>query len=120
LKNLEKFKDINSAKLNARKDNLLDMPMLKDDTEVKGSYEEVGIFDEISKRQRKFKLLGHTDSVFSVSIAPDKRYIISGSFDESVRLWSTHTKCTLVLYKGHFAPVLSVKFSPFSYIYQLI
>jgi WD40 repeat protein len=79
-----------------------------------GAYDEGVIFDEIKKRQRKFKLLGHTDSVFSVSISPDKRYIISGSYDETVRLWSLHTKSTLVVFKGHFAPVLSVKFSPFS------
>ena len=72
------------------------------------------IFDEIKKRQRKYKLCGHTDSIFSVSISPDKRYIISGSYDESIRLWSIHTRNTLVIFKGHFAPVLSVKFSPFS------
>jgi WD40 repeat protein len=116
---LEEFKEVNSNKLNARKDNLLDISMAKGDgdKEQKNKQANVSegvIFEEIQKRQRKFKLHGHTDSIFSVSISPDKRYIISGSFDESVRLWSIHTKNTLVIFKGHFAPVLSVKFSPFS------
>jgi WD40 repeat protein len=93
----------------------MDITMLKQDGEGKcENFIDGVIFKEIQNRQRKFKLNGHTDSVFSVSISPDKRYLISGSYDESIRLWSIHSKSTLVIYKGHFAPVLSVKFSPFS------
>jgi WD40 repeat protein len=72
------------------------------------------VYEEIIKKQRKFNLYGHSDAVFSLSISPDKKYIISGSYDESIRLWSIYTKSCLVCYKGHFSPVLSVKFSPFS------
>jgi WD40 repeat protein len=75
---------------------------------------ESAVFEEISKKNRKFKLLGHSDSIFSTSISPDKKFIISGSFDETIRLWSIYTKSTLVIYTGHFAPILSVKFSPYS------
>jgi len=75
---------------------------------------EGDVYEEIIKKQRKFKLLGHTDAIFSVSISPDKKYIVSGSYDETIRLWSIYTKSTLVIYKGHFSPVLCVKFSPFS------
>jgi WD40 repeat protein len=83
----------------------------EDENETTG---EGSVYDEIIKKQRKFKLHGHSDAVFSLSISPDKKYIISGSYDESIRLWSIYTKSCLVCYKGHFSPVLSVKFSPFS------
>jgi WD40 repeat protein len=75
---------------------------------------ESAVFEEITKKNRKFKLLGHSDSIFSISISPDKKFIVSGSFDETIRLWSIYTKSTLVIYTGHFAPILSVKFSPYS------
>ena len=31
--------------------------------------------------------LGHSDSVVSVDISPDGKYIISGSLDKTIRLW---------------------------------
>lgn len=83
--------------------------------EEAGKDSDAAAFEQIAKKNKKFKLLGHIDSIFSVSISPDKKYIISGSYDETIRLWSIYTKTTLVIYSGHFAPVLSVKFSPFSY-----
>jgi len=63
------------------------------------------------------KLTGHTSAVYSISISPEKMYLISGSYDETIRLWSFITKSTLVIYKGHFAPILCVKFSPFSHYF---
>jgi len=90
----------------------LNHPNLK--TDETQSYYDEAVFQEITKKNRNFKLLGHTDSIFSISISPDKKYIISSSYDETIRLWSIYTKTTLVIYLGHFAPVLCVKFSPFS------
>lgn len=74
-------------------------------------------FDEIIKKHRMIKLVGHTGSIYSINISPEKKYLISGSYDETIRLWNFVTKNTLVIYKGHFAPVLSVKFSPFSHYF---
>ena len=74
-------------------------------------------FEEIIKKHRMIRLVGHTGSVFGISISPDRKYLISGSYDESVRLWNFVTKNTLVIYKGHFSPVLCVKFSPFSHYF---
>ena len=68
-------------------------------------------FEKI-KKNRYTVLNGHSEAVLSVSFSPDNKYLVSGSFDESIRLWSLLTKETLVVYKGHFSPVLSVKFSP--------
>ena len=125
LKSLESFKETNYTKILSKKElNNLESnanPMKKENKESQEKQEilnnnnnESAVFDQVSKKNRKFKLLGHTDSIFSISISPDKKFIISGSFDETIRLWSIYTKSTLVIYTGHFAPVLSVKFSPFS------
>jgi WD40 repeat protein len=81
---------------------------------VNGLHDEGDVYEEINKKQRKIKLTGHTEAVFSISISPDKKYIVSGSYDQTVRLWSILNRSTLVVYKGHFAPVLSVKFSAFT------
>ena len=124
MKSLEQFKETNYTKILSKKDlnNLTEQNNEKKNDgnlnntipNENGEYYDETVFEQISKKNRKFKLLGHTDSIFSISISPDKKYIISGSYDETIRFWSIYTKTTLVIYLGHFAPVLSVKFSPFS------
>lgn len=122
---MEQFKETNYTKILSKKDlnNLteqinnekkIDINPPNQKQEDNQNYYDDAVFQEITKKNRNFKLLGHTDSIFSISISPDKKYIISGSYDETIRLWSIYTKTTLVIYLGHFAPVLSVKFSPFS------
>jgi WD40 repeat protein len=114
---LEEYRDTNIPKITGRKTDQYDLNQRGniDESSIKIEIEAEGsCYEEIIKKQRKFRLLGHTDAVFSVSISPDKKYIISGSFDETIRLWSIFSKTTLVVYKGHFSPVLCVKFSAFS------
>lgn len=114
MRSLEEYKDTNLTKILNRKEELnigqSEIPSANNNTTEEGN-----IFEEITKRHRYFKLYGHTDSIYSVSISPDKEYVISGSFDQTIRLWSMYTKSSLAVFKGHFAPVLSVKFSPLGY-----
>ncbi|KAJ3243982.1 hypothetical protein HDU77_010117 [Chytriomyces hyalinus] len=57
-------------------------------------------------------LSGHSSDVYSVAISPDGKSIVSGSCDETVKVWDMQTgECTLTL-KGHLAAVLSVCISP--------
>lgn len=74
-------------------------------------------WDYIIKNRRQFTLQGHSEAVYSVSFSPDNKYLISGGFDETVRLWSLLTRQILTVYKGHFSPVLTVKFSPMSHYF---
>jgi WD40 repeat protein len=114
LKKLEEFKEPNYNKYNVKKsEGNPQAEYSRDHRESSPREEEDDVYEEI-KRQRKFKLCGHSDAIFSLSISPDKRYIVSGSYDQTVRLWSIPTKTNLVVYKGHFSPVLSVKFSAYS------
>lgn len=64
-------------------------------------------------------LVGHTDSVYSVSFSPDSKLIYTGSLDRSVRIWKfldgdsplKNPTCINVIH-GHKDYVLSVKPSP--------
>ncbi|KAJ3372625.1 Transcription initiation factor TFIID subunit 5 [Allomyces arbusculus] len=57
-------------------------------------------------------LRGHSGAVFGTSFSPDKRYLVSCSEDQTVRLWSLETFANLVCYRGHSYPVWDVEFGP--------
>ena len=75
------------------------------------------LYELITKSHRKFTLYGHQSAIYSISISPDNQYLISGSYDSTIRLWNLHTKTCFGVYKGHFCPVLCVKFSPISHYF---
>jgi len=58
-------------------------------------------------------LQGHTSSVLSVAFSPHGRHIMSGSCDETIRLWDAQTGGQVGNpLQGHTDSVLSVAFSP--------
>jgi len=67
---------------------------------------------EVATHPLKAIFVGHTDHVWSVAFSPDGQTLANGSWDNTIRLWDTHTaqhKMTLI---GHTAHVWSVAFSP--------
>ena len=64
-----------------------------------------------SKTEDKI-LTGHTNYVSSVSFSPDGSRIVSGSWDETVRVWDSQTGDSLHNLSGHTDLVTSVSFSP--------
>jgi transcription initiation factor TFIID subunit 5 len=63
------------------------------------------------------RLVGHSGPVYSVDWTSCGRFVLSGSEDGTVRLWSTVTQTDLVAYRGHNYPVWSVGFSPLGHYF---
>ena len=58
-------------------------------------------------------LTGHTHFVRSVVYSPDGRYIVSGSLDETIRIWDASTQLQIGKpLTGHTNSVRSVAYSP--------
>ncbi|KAH7346491.1 hypothetical protein BKA65DRAFT_428866 [Rhexocercosporidium sp. MPI-PUGE-AT-0058] len=57
-------------------------------------------------------LEGHSDWVISVAFSPDGTQVVSGSYDETVRLWDAATGALQQTLEGHSNWVISVAFSP--------
>ena len=56
-------------------------------------------------------LVGHTDLVSTVAFSPNGKRLVSGSLDETMRLWNTSTGKLIRTREEHTAPVNSVAFS---------
>lgn len=55
---------------------------------------------------------GHIDQILSVAYSPDGKYIASGSWDCTVRVWNVETgELVAGPFKGHSDPVRSVAYS---------
>ena len=57
-------------------------------------------------------LEGHSSRVTSVAFSPDGTQVVSGSYDETVRLWDAATGTALQTLEGHSSWITSVAFSP--------
>ncbi len=55
---------------------------------------------------------GHTDPVYTVAWSPDGKTLITGGFDNTVRLWDAATRKEIKKFEGHSNLVLSVAASP--------
>ncbi|MBI2929130.1 MAG: serine/threonine protein kinase, partial [Verrucomicrobia bacterium] len=57
-------------------------------------------------------LRGHLQAVFSVAFSPDGQQIVTGSEDQTAKVWEVASGRELLTLKGHSAPIGSVAFSP--------
>ncbi len=57
-------------------------------------------------------LQGHDEIVFSVAFSPNGQYVLSGSRDNTLKLWEVDTGREIQTFRGHQDTVTSVTFSP--------
>lgn len=55
---------------------------------------------------------GHQGAVLAVDFSANRRYILSGSADKTIKLWDVETGRCLQTFKAHKQPVFAVQFSP--------
>ena len=56
--------------------------------------------------------LGHSDRVTSIAFSPDGKTFVSGSADNTLKLWDVSTGKEIRTFRGHSGDVTSVAFSP--------
>ncbi len=62
--------------------------------------------------ENKILSLGHTAAVRSVVFSPDGKFALSGSDDNTLRLWDVESALSLRTFEGHASYVWSVSWSP--------
>jgi len=80
-------------------------PVVVKDSEGKDTEEKI-----VGKALKS--LSGHNHFVSSLAISKDSNFLVSGSWDKTVRLWDLNTFKTKKILKGHTKDVLTVSFSP--------
>ena len=55
---------------------------------------------------------GHSSTIIEYAFSPDRRYVVTGSHDKTVRVWDIATRKTLHICKGHTWGVSSVHIQP--------
>ncbi|MBN2546968.1 MAG: PD40 domain-containing protein [Spirochaetes bacterium] len=82
----------------------------KDANLIKNAYLNAG---DYFLQLDKIKIFsGHSDIVKSIAFSPDGKYIISASWDKTLKLWDVSTGKELRTFQGHYNKVTAVAFSP--------
>ena len=62
--------------------------------------------------QEVFKLTGHNGGIASLAFSPDGKYLVSGSQDESLKIWDLSTKKEIKTIRKFGSSPTSLAFSP--------
>eukprot|EP01017_Pseudomicrothorax_dubius_P039056 TRINITY_DN5944_c0_g2_i2.p1 TRINITY_DN5944_c0_g2~~TRINITY_DN5944_c0_g2_i2.p1 ORF type:complete len:304 (+),score=34.88 TRINITY_DN5944_c0_g2_i2:182-1093(+) len=65
-----------------------------------------------TKKDPVFRMTGHQQPVNHLCFSPNSKYIISASFDKSLRLWDGFTGAFIATLRGHVGSVYQVAWAP--------
>ncbi|KAK8542849.1 hypothetical protein V6N12_015427 [Hibiscus sabdariffa] len=116
----EHLEEMWSLKLTKRlvgfNDEIVDMKFLDEEEQylaVATNLEQVRVYD-LSSMSCSYVLAGHTDTILCLDTSTSsngRRLILTGSKDNSVRLWESERQCCIGLGIGHMGAVGAVAFS---------
>lgn len=69
------------------------------------------LWDPIKSTKPITRMTGHQKLVNHVAFSPDGRYIVSASFDNSIKLWDGRDGTFIATFRGHVASVYQVAWS---------
>ena len=69
-------------------------------------------FAATSTRPNLVVQLGHSGYTYAIALSPDGKYVLTGSGDNTARLWEADTGREVHTFEGHSKDVNSVAFSP--------
>ncbi|BCW89318.1 hypothetical protein sos41_24760 [Alphaproteobacteria bacterium SO-S41] len=67
---------------------------------------------DVASGDLKTTYAGHTDTVFTVEIAPDKTHILTGSYDGTARIFEIESGAPVTTFARHAGGVTSATYSP--------
>ena len=70
------------------------------------------VLNAVAQDVAVFPQLGHIGGVYSAAISPDGKYALSGSYDNTLKLWDIATGREIRIFSGHTSDVFSIAFSP--------
>ncbi len=77
-----------------------------------GSSNQIAIVWDINQQQRLHILKGHTKEIYAVAFTPDSKRVVTGSLDQSLRLWRVANGGLIAKLQEHSDKVRSVAISP--------
>jgi WD40 repeat protein len=72
----------------------------------------VRLWNLATRREVGPPLKGHTDSIWTVALAPDGKTLATCSRDGTVKLWNLTVQAEAATLKGHQGQVVAVAFAP--------
>ena len=69
-------------------------------------------FQKIDKAKEASVLAGHKDYVYAIAITPDKKKVVLGSTDKTLKVWDLEFGQCLATFEGHTEGVLGVAITP--------